>query len=495
MMKKRKLLTSIVGLSMILGLTLTPVHAADLEVKSIVANTRVGDGQREVTSFDIEVNDASLLGELKEEDFDITNNAGTIPFDVNTGSWAEDYQDDGIELSIVGNTIKMEVKAFCYSGKYKSDWSFQREAWQVTYKDDENNPLSFNADDVTTLKTKTLDEAKRGTFTYAGLTREYALYVPKNSDGTEMKNVPLVVWNHGGGEYNIDLEDTLIANRGLTAWSEAGYETAVLQIQVANPNYSYGTANDETRKSLIDQNNALQAALIKELINQGTVDANRVYVTGASSGGGATMRFLMQYPELFAGAIPCCSMDPIVSVHEQSGTTDDYETIVKKFEEAFEGTVYTWDENSKTMVSKDVDTEALINVPIYFVHAENDPTCRVWSSKAMYEAMNNLGDTNNKLTIWSDEEMAEDGISNAMGKTLLHWSWVKVLNHNEDGSPMNWLFKQAKVIEHPEEQPTTPVTPDNPLTSVKTGDNAAIVAMASTILLAAGTFVVLKKHG
>lgn len=30
------------------------------------------------------------------------------------------------------------------------------------------------------------------------------------------------------------------------------------------------------------------------------------------------MRFLMQYPEIFAGAIACCSMDPIVPVHNQT---------------------------------------------------------------------------------------------------------------------------------------------------------------------------------
>ena len=28
-----------------------------------------------------------------------------------------------------------------------------------------------------------------------------------------MKNVPLVVWNHGGGEYAGQLENTLVANR------------------------------------------------------------------------------------------------------------------------------------------------------------------------------------------------------------------------------------------------------------------------------------------
>lgn len=63
----------------------------------------------------------------------------------------------------------------------------------------------------------------------------------------------------------------------------------------------------------------------------------------------------------------------------------------------------------------------------------------------MYKAMENMGDKNNKLSIWSDDEMKAVGISNGMGGTLLHWSWVKVLNDNTDGSPMNWLFKQSKV--------------------------------------------------
>ena len=149
---------------------------------------------------------------------------------------------------------------------------------------------------------------------------------------------------------------------------------------------------------------------IKILINDGNVNKNQVYVAGASSGGGATMRFLMQYPEIFAGAIACCSMDPIVPVHNQTFAVlgrekDPFDTIVSNFEEAFQGNVYTWDESTQSMVSKKIDTQKLLDVPIYYTHAENDPTCNVDSSKAMYKAMENMGDKNNKLSIWSDDEM------------------------------------------------------------------------------------------
>lgn len=290
---------------------------------------------------------------------------------------------------------------------------------------------------VTEVKTQTIDDFEFGTFEYAGLTRDYALYVPENATGP----VPLVIWNHGGGEYRMDIHASMVANRGLTAWPEAGYETAVLMFQISNSNYSYRP--NDSKKQLIDQNNALQAAFVRQLISEGKVDENRVYVTGASSGGGATMRFIMQFPEMFAGAIPMCSMDPIVNIHQ--GASGTYDDIVKQLETAFQGQVWTWDEETSAMVKKDINTQALVDLPIHFTHAQNDPTCKVDSSKAYYEALANLGSTNDKLTIWSDAEMAEYGITNGFNYALLHWSWVRVFNDTAADAPMAWLFNQTNV--------------------------------------------------
>ncbi|MGN1182671.1 MAG: prolyl oligopeptidase family serine peptidase, partial [Faecalibacillus sp.] len=298
-----------------------------LKINSIVAKTRIGANDKEVYSFIVTVNDASLIKDLKAEDFDITGNKSSTVFDVETGTWCEDYKNDELAISISDNVITMNFKQFVYG----NDWNVT--CHKLTH-------LSFTAKDVSKVNTSILDEAVRGKITYAGLTREYALYVPSDATGP----VPLVIWNHGGGEYAIDLETNLTKNRGLTAWPEEGYQTAVLMIQVANENYSYGASESEEKKKLIDQNNALQAALVRQLINKNIVDKNRVYVTGASSGGGATMRFLMQYPEMFAGAIACCSMDPIVPVHNQSFAVigkekDSFETIVSHFEDAFQDKV------------------------------------------------------------------------------------------------------------------------------------------------------------
>lgn len=488
----KKIIMICIATVLCLTTTIIGVQAKGSTVKRIVANSRVGANDREVYSFDITVSDKTILEGLTAEDFDITGNKASTVLDVETGGLCADYANDGIELTINDNVLTMNVRQFSYSGK-----------WSVECT--KNADLNFTSADVDKVNTDILDEAIRGTYTYAGLTREYALYVPKDAKGP----VPLVVWNHGGGEYAIDIETNLIKNRGLTAWPEAGYQTAVLMIQVSNENYSYGTSENEAKKQLIDQNNALQAALIKELIAKNIVDEKQVYVTGASSGGGATMRFLMQYPELFAGAIACCSMDPIVTVHNQSFATlgkekDSYDTIVNNFENAFQGNVYTYDETTKEMVAKKVDTQALLNLPIYFTHAENDPTCSVTSSKAMYQAMSNLGDTNNKITIWSDEDMAKVGISNSTILTgtpvLLHWSWVKVFNETGEGTPMNWLFQQVKIVEDtkpvetPTEKPAETTLTNKSVASVQTGDDSAIAVMASIMMLSAGAYVTIKKY-
>jgi predicted peptidase/predicted RNA-binding protein with TRAM domain len=465
-----------------------PVVEDKVTVETIVANTSVGDGQREVNSFVITVDDINLVKDLAAADFTIKNNVATTVYDKDTGTFLEDMEDDGITLSISGNTITLTVTPFSYPGMYNAD--FTRAPWEVICTKYEE--LSFTAEDVTELKTAVLDDAIRGTFEYAGIEREYALYLPKDEDGNVIMNSSLVLWNHGGGEYGGDLEDTLVANKGFTAWVEQGYPTAVVEFQISNANYSYYTAADATeesggtaeekaeRRKLIDQNNALQAAFIRQLIADGYVDASRVYITGASSGGGATMRFVMQYPELVAGAIAISSHDPIVWVHKNPDA--ELESLTEKFEEAFQGTVYTWDEESQSMVEKQIDTEALINTPIYFVHAESDPTCNVLSSKAMYAALQNLGAENNQIKILSDDDMLE---YNLPAGALSHWAWVPTLDDNSEGSAMNWLFQQKSAQKTTDEEKPGASDEEKPTASGNTTTTTSTAASTSTNTAAA----------
>ncbi len=482
MMKKSLCLAASV---LMLAAAVNPAKAESVEIQSITAHTLVGDGQREVYGFDIKVSDADAVQNLTAADFDIKNNGSSCIGNPDGADETWAYVDDELEVSVDGDVITLNFRPFRYPGMYTP--SLSEVPWTVECT--ALPELTFTKADVTSITIDTLDDAYRGEFTYAGLTRKYALYVPKDEAGNDKTNLPLVIWNHGGGEYGRrqDIENTLIANRGLTAWNEEGYECAVLMIQVANDNYSYGAAGNENKKKLIDQNNALQAALVNDLIDQGTVDATRVYVTGASSGGGATMRFVMQNPELTAGAIAMCSMDPIVQVHYRWGA--DLEQITSEFEEAWAGTVYQWDEEAREMVAADVNTEALLNVPIYFTHAETDGTCGKNSSIAMYDSMANLGDENNMIKIFSDEEMATVGITNIANNGLKHWSWVKVFNETEEGTPMHWLFQQEITPEYVlSDGETETVLPEDAFTVDEEGN--VVLSDACLETLAPGTYTI-----
>ena len=63
---------------------------------------------------------------------------------------------------------------------------------------------------------------------------------------------------------------------------------------------------------------------IDSLIKEGKVDDSKLFCVGASSGGGCTMRFMMQFASRFKAAVPICAMDPIVPIHmvlrEKPGT-------------------------------------------------------------------------------------------------------------------------------------------------------------------------------
>ena len=173
---------------------------------------------------------------------------------------------------------------------------------------------------------------------------------------------------------------------------------------------------------------------LPSLIAEGIVDGERLFCAGASSGGGCTMRFMMQFPDRFKAAVPCCAMDPIVPIHKAEQRYDgQFEDDLVK---AFQDKVYKW--NGEDMVLEDMDTKAFCNLPMFFVHAESDKTCKVISSHAYFNARQRLGAQSDKMEIYDDEYMLTFGIPTM----LSHFSWVPLLNDYSEGKAMDWLVKQ-----------------------------------------------------
>lgn len=399
-------------------------------IEKIVSHEKVGDWGTVVESIDVTVKDKKLIKKLKASDFDITNNVYNTMYDPETGETCQDFKDDQITLTKNGNVLTITAKPFDAAGKRNQRW--QKEPWQVICK--KSDALSFSGKDVDEKTIGVIDECIRGSHTFAGITREYMLYLPKDENGNVIKNVPLFVWQIGGGEYNQDIMTVALANKCLAALPDHGEKVATLVFALANPNYSYSASLDPEKIKLVDRNNALQMNFIDTLIKDGTVDGSKLFCAGASSGGGCTMRFMMQFADRFKAAIPICAMDPIVPIHQVKDL--DEVKLKNDLEAAFQGNVYKW--NGSDMVLQPMNTQAFVKLPMYFAHAKDDTTCKVISTEAYYEVRARLGAKDDKKVIYSDAEMKEYGF----GGMLAHFSWCRVLDDFNPGSPMDWLIKQ-----------------------------------------------------
>jgi predicted peptidase len=401
-------------------------------VEKVEICTEVGDYGMLVDAIEITVADARSLKGLTAQDFDLVNNVSGAFIDAATGKPSQPYEDDGIVVSRKGKVLRIEAKPFNKAGRMEG--FFKRLPWELRCSAD--SALNVSATQVSAEHIAVLDDCIHGEFSFGGLTREYMLHLPKDAKGNVIKNVPLMVWQIGGGEYDRDMMTVATANRCLVSLAKEGVPCAALVFALANPNYHYSASLFPEKIELIDRNNALQMAFIDTLIADGTVDGTRLFCAGASSGGGCTMRFMMQFADRFKGAIPCCAMDPIVPIHKVEEKypgqfTDDVEKAWKS-----SSVVYKW--NGTDMEAGPMDVEAFVNLPMYFVHASSDNTCKVASTYAYSEARKRLGATQDKVLIYSDEDLVRWGVSPMMA----HFSWVPLLDDYSEGSPMGWLVSQ-----------------------------------------------------
>ena len=401
------------------------------QVEKVEICSEVGDYGVLVNAIEITVSNPRSIKGLTAADFDLVNNVPGAFLDAATGKPGQPYENDGIVVSRKGNTLRIEATPFNKAGKMEG--FFKRIPWELHCAAD--SALNVTPDKVADEHIAILEDCIHGEFSFGGLTREYMLYLPKDQKGNVIENVPLMVWQIGGGEYNKDMMTVATANRCLVSLATEGVPCAALVFALANPNYSYSASLYPEKVELIDRNNALQMAFIDTLIADGKVDSSKLFCAGASSGGGCTMRFMMQFADRFKAAIPCCAMDPIVPIHKVDEKypgqyTDDIEKVWKG------NCVYKWD--GENMVLSPMDIEAFVNLPMYFVHAATDNTCKEASTYAYSEARKRLGASQDKVLIYSDEDLVSWGVAPMMA----HFSWVPLLDDYSEGSPMDWLVKK-----------------------------------------------------
>ena len=385
------------------------VMLSKVDIRKINVYAYIGDDGRLVNRISYEVDDVKKIEGVKKEDFEIK--IGDKSFAVK-------------DIRIKENELLLETEDFHYDGvdSYNSDFTVTHSDFSVICTDPTLNFMKENC----LIHTKTLDNFVSGTFKASnGCELPYWIYLPEDSGSSD---VPLMVWEHGGGEVlSTSYEGANITkNKGASIWIESGMDTAVLSFQYPE-NYSFGISSKPYELKRMEEYNTVKYEFIQKLITDGQVDEKRLYISGASSGGGAVLRFLMQYPDLFAAALPICAKDTLIPISEPYGLAFKMQGSLVISDDAY---TKCYTEIKKLMSGYDIT-----HIPIWFVQAENDPVCTSYTSKILFDILMELGAESNRITMYTNEEMAEKNLQS------LHASWIMAFN---DPEIIKWIYEQSK---------------------------------------------------
>ena len=366
----------ILGILLIVAMLCTGSALAIGSNYTVTAQTHVGNFGREPLTFTISGLTEEEAAGVTAEDFVITgdfiNPANTV--EGTDDVTAVEYKDGQLILTVAG-------------------FRYNPSNFVVTYTGTSNANLTFTKADVAEVTTAIADD-----FQDLKLNEMfYRLYVPADAEGP----VPLVVWHHGGGSIGTGNEAQLVNLLGATPFIEKYGQVAVLAPQCQR--YEDGTFQDWT--ALLED----IRTVITGLIEDGTVDANRIYGVGCSFGGHGVIMDAAYNRDLFCAINVQCPMINGTNIPELLSLTD---------------------------------------MGVYLTTAEHDGTLPyVPFDKMLMEALMKTNE-NAHIYVFSDEEMAAYGIGNSEGLTEqqkgaeYHNSWV--LSFNNEQGVMDWLWSQSK---------------------------------------------------
>ena len=281
--------------------------------------------------------------------------------------------------TVEGSTVTLVPKdfpeKFFYVSEYKVECSDHPE-------------FGFTDSDVTSVRTPVADDFVTVS-NEDGISFDYKLFTPDNAE-----NKPIVIVFHGYGDTS-----NLLTYKTAVEWAEPENQSIrpcfVLAPVIKDADYFKAPQRDKVYSAL--------KKVLDQMIFEGKVDPDRIYVMGNSFGGMATIEFSEKYPEAVAGAMALC---PALNYADSAAT------------------------NLKNMV----------DVPIWFAHAANDNTIPVSNSRMAVKSLEDLGAKEVKYTEYSDDEMNSAGASAAPDATYsYHHVELAVM---EDDSYMEWLFNK-----------------------------------------------------
>lgn len=246
----------------------------------------------------------------------------------------------------------------------------------------------------------------------------YGYYIPQRSGGKK----PLIIFLHGAGEGGHDLPIAYSGNK-VTALTENHIQNIFKGAYILVPQCPTVWMNDG-KKQMGTSGKSIYVKPLMKLIkkfvadNSQGIDQNRIYLGGDSNGGFMTVRLLVDYPHYFAAAFPICE-----AMYDRALSDEDINQLKK--------------------------------IPIWFVHAKNDPI--VVPDKYVlptYKRLKQAGDKNLHFTFWDKIVDMHGLFKDKEGKPyeyLGHFAWIPVFNDDckidFDGQPVVENGKKVSLFE------------------------------------------------
>lgn len=244
-----------------------------------------------------------------------------------------------------------------------------------------------------------------GSYTHSdGISYSYASYDPQRKQGKS----PLIIWLHGGGEGGSDPTIPLLGNRAANYASGelqhffGGAHVLVPQCPTAWMHNKEGVSTRGRENDIY--NEGLMALIRKYVQEHPDIDPDRIYIGGCSNGGYMSLKLILLYPDYFAA-----------------------------------GFISALAYNSEFL--SDSDIQKIKEVPIWFIHAEDDPvTLAEETAVPVYKRLISAGAENVHFSYYKHVEDISGILGGKNFRYNGHWSWIySHANHSRkdyDGSPV-----------------------------------------------------------